>query len=84
MFNMGVCMKLYTVYDKVARQYSAPNMAINHGVAFRQFQQLLVTMPEHIRVDYELYCIADFSIDDGSIDGYKMIKIDGLEDVENE
>lgn len=85
---MDGLMSLYSVYDSVADEYSAPNMAKNDGVAIRQFQELLVKLPLHVRDEYQLTKVGQFDTERGMISpfGYPQridITVDSKK-VENE
>lgn len=62
-------MRLYSVYDKVAQQYSSPSTAINDGVAYRQYQDLMSKVPPFAQDDYRLTYIGDFDNTLGLITG---------------
>lgn len=57
---------LYSIYDKMADRYSAPNMAVNDAVASRMFGHEMTKVavsPD----DYELYKLGEFSSITGEI-----------------
>lgn len=60
-------MHLYSVYDKVAKEFSAPNACKNDAVAVRQYQGLISGLPAHAQADYALYRLADMTMEDGGI-----------------
>lgn len=68
-------MKLYSIYDKKAKQFSDPTMCINDDVAKRMMQQTLskTMFPD----DYELYMVGEFDVDSGFIvgDGVKIAPV---------
>ena len=64
---MAQVVHLYSVYDKVAKEFSAPNAAKNDDVAVRQYQGLIQSLPAHVQADYELYRLADMDIEEGGI-----------------
>lgn len=54
-------MKVYSVYDKVAKTFNAPFLAENHLVAQRSFQRGVKDNP--FCSDLELYCVGSFEPD---------------------
>lgn len=53
---------LYSVYDKVAGEFSAPTLAKNDGVASRMFLNSISKLPNCS--DLKLYQIGEFDIED--------------------
>ena len=64
---MAQVVHLYAVYDKVAKEFSAPNACKSDDVAVRQYQGLIQGLPAHVQADYELYRLADMDLEDGGI-----------------
>lgn len=60
-------MSLYSVYDRVAEEYSAPNMAKNDGTAFRQFMELMTKVPEYSKEEYWLMKVGEFDSETGQL-----------------
>ena len=58
-------MKLYSVKDQVAEKFGPVFMAVNDGVAVRQFTGLLKQV-DYVG-EYDLYCVAEFDDEHGSI-----------------
>lgn len=54
-------MKLYSIYDKVAKRFNAPFVAENNDVANRSFQLGVKDNP--YASDFELYCVGTFFVD---------------------
>lgn len=55
----------YSIYDKVAEQYSAPFLSINDATATREFNQRIAVNPLAEPTDFELYSVGIFSTDSG-------------------
>lgn len=53
-------MKLYSVYDIVAKKFNAPFLAENNEVANRSFQ--LGLKDNAFAKDFDLYCVGDFEL----------------------
>lgn len=51
-------MKLYSIYDKVAKRFNAPFVAEDDDVANRSFQYGLRDNP--FASDFDLYAVAEF------------------------
>ena len=58
-------MKLYSVKDQVAEKFGPVFTAVNDGVAVRQFTGLLKQV-DYVG-EYDLYCVAEFDDEQGSI-----------------
>lgn len=58
-------MRLYSVCDEVAEKFGPVFMAVNDGVAVRQFIGLLKQV-DYVG-EYDLYCVAEFDDDHGTI-----------------
>lgn len=58
-------MKIYTVYDRVTSEYSAPISFINDEDAMRRLYQAYVNNP--FRDDLEIYFIGEFDSEVGRI-----------------
>lgn len=56
---------LYSVYDKVAKEYGPLFEAVNDGIAQRKFDSL--EAPPIVKKDLELYRCGDFTRTDGRI-----------------
>lgn len=54
-------MKLYSIYDKVAKRFNAPFVAENDDVANRSFQLGVKDNP--YAGDLDLYCVGEFFVD---------------------
>lgn len=52
-------MKLYSIYDKVAKRYNPPFVAENDDVANRSFQKGMLNQP--FAEDMDLYCLGIFN-----------------------
>lgn len=59
-------MFLYSIFDKVQGQYSAPVLANNDGVAIRWYVNM-VNKGEFDATDFQLYKVASFDIDTGYV-----------------
>ena len=57
--------RIYSLYDKLAKNYSDPFVAVNDDVVFRQlrFDKTLAVVPE----DFDLYCLGEFDSDTGEV-----------------
>lgn len=53
-------IRLYTIYDRVAEDSSAPFAAVNDGVAMRQLKSLIREVPPADREEYRLYYLCDY------------------------
>lgn len=53
---------LYSVWDDVAKEFSAPTLAKNDGVASRMFLNSISKLPN--TSDLKLYQIGEFDVDD--------------------
>lgn len=53
---------LYSVYDCVAKEFSAPTLAKNDGVASRMFLNSISKLPN--TSDLKLYQIGEFDVED--------------------
>lgn len=53
---------LYSVYDEVAKEFSAPTLAKNDGVASRMFLNSISKLPNCS--DLKLYQVGEFDIED--------------------
>lgn len=60
-------MRIYSVYDRVAQEYSAPNVCVNDGVAYRQFQGLMAKVPPYSQADYILVRLGEMDMSSGLI-----------------
>ncbi|NLE01519.1 MAG: hypothetical protein GX640_16765 [Fibrobacter sp.] len=58
-------MRLYSIKDQVAEKFGPVFTAVNDGVAVRQFTGLLKQV-DYVG-EYDLYCLAEFDDDSGSI-----------------
>ncbi|QCS36338.1 nonstructural protein [Capybara microvirus Cap3_SP_188] len=58
-------MFLYSIYDKVASEFSYPIVLKNDCVAIRWFENSVSQLPAQNYFDYELYCLSDWSSEDG-------------------
>lgn len=56
---------IYSVYDKTAEEFGPPFVAVNDGVAKRQYKNFGI--PEALQDEYELHCIGTFDSKDGSV-----------------
>lgn len=61
-------VNMYSVYDKVARQYGFPLMARNDDVAMRYYVDGLMKQKVQSS-DFELYCVGTFDDDVGCVYG---------------
>lgn len=52
-------MKLYCIYDKVAKKFNAPFVAENDDVANRSFQK---GVDSPFAEDFDLYCVGSFNM----------------------
>ena len=79
--------KLYSIRDKVAKQYGPVFQAVNDGVASRQMTRLMESIPEYDRDGFELDCVGEFNDESGSIDAGFVTKVEysipRFEDVES-
>lgn len=46
---------LYVIYDRTAEEGSAPFMALNHGIALRNYRNLMADVPAFSKADFRLY-----------------------------
>lgn len=53
-------LSLYSIFDKVSEEFSAPVALKNTGVAKRWFNQNLSSVPEDIKNDFELWLVGKF------------------------
>ncbi len=53
-------MRIYTIYDKLAREGGPLFQAKNDQVAHRQFQTQLNSMPNIEIADFELRCVGEY------------------------
>lgn len=60
-------MFIYSVYDRVAQEYSAPNVCVNDGVAYRQYQGLMAKLPPYAQADYILIRLGEMDMSTGVI-----------------
>lgn len=58
-------LKIYSIYDKVAKKFNAPFLAENNDVANRSFQLSLKNNP--FSEDFDLYYIGEFKLDSETI-----------------
>ena len=58
-------MRLYSIKDQVAEKFGPVFTAVNDGVAFRQFRGV-INQADYIG-EYDLYCVAEFDDEQGSI-----------------
>lgn len=59
---------LYSIYDRVSREFGPPWMAKNDDVAQRQFYRLIAeTAKREDKDDFELYLLGSFNEEDGNI-----------------
>lgn len=58
-------MKLYSIYDKVAKRYNAPFMCENEEVAKRSFNASVKGL--EWAFDFELYQLGDIDLETGKI-----------------
>ena len=58
-------MKLFSIYDKVAKRYNAPFMCENEDVAKRSFNASVKGLDW--AYDFELYQVADIDVETGNI-----------------
>lgn len=76
-------MYIYSILDKVAERFSAPFVAVNAGVAHRQFENSFKEVPEIHAQDFELYQIGEFDEKCGSVkDSDNVICGSGLDFVD--
>lgn len=61
---------VYSIFDKVAREYLSPTLDVNHDTARRNFLSALLsaqTIMNKFPSDYELYYIGDFDSETSDI-----------------
>ncbi len=58
-------MKLFSIYDKVAKRYNAPFMCENEEVAKRSFNASVKGLDWAF--DFELYQVGDIDLESGAI-----------------
>lgn len=63
-------MRMYSIKDKIAKQFGPPVLARNDEVATRQFVNLVVEN-KISSTDYALYFLADFNDEEGTLDQSK-------------
>ncbi|WGL31287.1 nonstructural protein [Dipodfec virus UOA04_Rod_861] len=64
-------MKIYSIFDKIASVYNTPFFCPGHGVAMRNFNDLVMdpsTVVSRHPSDFELFCLGDFFEDTGNIE----------------
>ena len=65
---------VYTIYDKVAKRYSPPNIALNEDVAVRQYMDTIENCQSPF--DFEMYRIATYDLTVGKFRNTSQQKID--------
>lgn len=60
---------LYSLYDKIAKEYAMPFSANNDAQAVRSVGMLLKKEPHVSPVDYAVYQVGDFDPSDGNLGG---------------
>lgn len=58
---------MYSVYDRVAQEFSAPVVCKNDGVAFRMFRQQMEKTPEYAASEYWLMRVAQWDAESGEV-----------------
>ena len=56
---------IYTIYDKTAEEFGPPFIAVNDGVAKREYKNLGI--PEALKDEYELHVVGTYESKDGSV-----------------
>lgn len=59
--------KMYTIYDKVAKNYGPPFLSVNEDVADRSFKNYLRSDKNLQSKDYELYYVCDWDDEGGFV-----------------
>ena len=52
-------MKLYVIFDELAKKCSPVFEAVNDAVALRHIRDMIKTMSVHVLQDYVLMCVGD-------------------------
>lgn len=75
-------MKLFTIYDEVAKEYAAPFMCKNEEVAKRQFLLAMKQSRVENVSEYTLLYLADYDIETGKIEPLAVPDVINYGDVE--
>ena len=67
-------LRVYSIKDEVAEEFSAPQLAKTDGVAVRMFQQAISKAP--YPQDYSLWRIGSFDTETGLIISEQIQKVD--------
>jgi hypothetical protein len=62
-------LQIYCIYDKVAEEFGPLYLAVNDGVAVRNYAKLLNEVVD--TYDYALYCLGMYDVKKGRIKAYK-------------
>jgi hypothetical protein len=83
--ELYMVMSLYSIYYCGSKSFGPPFEAKNHGEALIKFRRLFVDMEDGSEKNYELYYLADFDNDTGTIgcegrfDTFKARKVNPFE-----
>lgn len=66
---------VYCVRDKVAEICSPPNFAVNHGVASRQFVNLMKNVEPHDRDAYQLWFLGSWDDSNGKFELNDQVEV---------
>ena len=62
-------VNVYSIYDRVAREYGPPFCAKNHGVAMRMYADAVKQATGDAKDDYEIWKIGSYDTSTGILEG---------------
>ena len=67
--------RLYSVKDIVSEEWHPPFLATNHKAAIRFFHRSISNEAALTQTDFELYCIGDFDVVNGTVSGGPLERV---------